>query len=117
MPQDIEKLKQQPVSLFSGIADPDSFHKLAAVMGFKPDLWFAFGDHHHFSRNDLNRIASQSRKQNIGLAITTVKDSCRIDTGLLPDSGFNFLVLEIQLKIISPNEEDLHNRLRGIFTN
>ncbi|MBI5145544.1 MAG: tetraacyldisaccharide 4'-kinase [Candidatus Omnitrophica bacterium] len=107
-------LKEGPVTLFCGIADPDSFENLILSRGIKIGLSFRFSDHHNYSQDDLEKIIQDSRAKNIGTIVTTEKDAFRLRQLGLAESGLPIFVLRIALKI-TKDEQTLHQRLLGLY--
>jgi len=110
---DLAILKGKPLALFSGIADPDSFENLILSLGGEPALVFRFGDHHHYTRRDTERIINASRSKGIGTVVTTEKDAVKLRQlyGEKPEA--RILVLRIALEI-TRNEEKFLARLLGL---
>lgn len=108
-----DALKGKTAAIFSGIGDPNSFEKLVSGMGIKIGWSMAFPDHHGYTLEDTDRIASALRLNNIDTLITTEKDAARIlSSGLLfPNSLF---VLRIELEI--NDEQKLYNRLFKLYS-
>lgn len=111
-----DHLKGKAAAIFSGIGEPDSFKKLIANLGVDIGLELRFGDHHNFTEEDLEAIASQARALDLNTVVTTEKDAARL-TGekLRSFKGFKVLVLRVALKI-TKNEESLFSRLLGLYT-
>ncbi|MBI4972650.1 MAG: tetraacyldisaccharide 4'-kinase [Candidatus Omnitrophica bacterium] len=107
-------LKEGPVTLFCGIADPDSFENLILSRGIKIGLSFRFSDHHNYSQDDLEKVIQDSRAKNIGTIVTTEKDAFRLRQLGLAESGLPIFVLRIALKI-TKDEQTLHQRLLGLY--
>jgi tetraacyldisaccharide 4'-kinase len=95
-----EQFRGKPVSLLSGIADPASFEKLISNSGIRVGLWFEFPDHHPYSREDLNKVISQSKQKGINSIITTEKDSVRLPSIDYELSTMDCYVLRIELQIL-----------------
>ena len=97
----LDTLKGKPVSLFCGIADPDSFENLIFSLGINFELMFRFPDHHRYTQRELKDIIEQSKLKNIQAIITTEKDAVRINDVLgSADSSFSLYVLRINLEIV-----------------
>jgi tetraacyldisaccharide 4'-kinase len=113
-------LKGSTVSLFSGIGDPESFEDLISCLGIKIGLSFRFPDHHHYTRQDLDKIAAGAKDKGIDTIVTTQKDAARLagsgitDYACLPvRQGLRVLVLRIELKI--KDEERFRGRLLKLY--
>lgn len=103
-------LRGKTAALFCGIGDPDSFENLVKNLGIKVGLSFKFGDHYHYTIEDLDRIMRLSGEKNIDTIITTEKDAVRF-LGYQPKAlGLNLLVLRIELEI-TKNAQGFFDRL------
>jgi tetraacyldisaccharide 4'-kinase len=109
-----EVLKGKSVTLFSGIADPDSFENLIINLGIKIGLSFRFDDHHNYTRQDLDKIIKGSRDKNIDTIITTQKDAARLYELRLATLDLRLLVLRVQLAI--KDEQKFSNRLLNLYS-
>jgi len=112
LPQDTfmssKELSNKPVSLVSGIADPESFEELIKSLGINIGLVYRFPDHHIYTTQDLNKIKSDLEQNGINIIITTEKDSVRfpaMDGGLL--DIMECFVLRIELEI---SQNEIFNR-------
>lgn len=103
-----DTLKTKPVSLVSGIADPDSFEGIIQSLGINIGLFFKFPDHHNYTCQEIERIILDSKNKGIDAIITTEKDAVRIDSVLHPPQSvgarflpcaFDFYVLRIKIEI------------------
>ena len=99
-----ESLKKNPVSLFSGIGNPDSFRKTIQALDFTVVDHLIFSDHHQFSLQDVNKIKTLTTKSRANAIITTEKDIVR----LLPFSKKlpeNLYYLLIEFDILQGEEK------------
>lgn len=110
-----DALAGETVSLFSGIADPDSFQNLIASLGVNIGLAFKFHDHHSYSQEDLENIFQKSQKKNIDTIITTEKDAARLYELRVTNYELRVLFLRIELKIIK-DEQGFYNRLLRLYS-
>lgn len=63
------------VVVLAGIAAPERFVQMLTAAGWRVADLVAFGDHHRFSRRDLDRVAAAARER---LVVTTEKDAMRL---------------------------------------
>ncbi|MCM8780919.1 MAG: tetraacyldisaccharide 4'-kinase [Candidatus Omnitrophica bacterium] len=110
----IDTLKGKTITLFSGIAHPESFEALIRNLDIDIGLSFRFPDHHSYSKQDLENIIQLSKQRNIDIIVTTEKDMTRVSCLSLPSGQFFLFALQVELKI-SRNEEGLYNRLHRIY--
>jgi len=111
---DTAALKTKIVTLFSGIADPDSFDYLIRNAGIEIGLSFRFPDHYHYLQGDLDKIIKESQKKNIDTLVTTEKDAARLEGLKVNAGGLMILVLRVELEI--KDEQGFYSRLRGLYT-
>jgi tetraacyldisaccharide 4'-kinase len=112
---DIEALRGKTVTLICGIGDPASFEHLIRSRGINIGLSFTFPDHYYYTRKDLENIAVESRKKNIGTLVTTQKDSIRINPWILQDKSPAIYVLRIKVKIVN-DEKGFFSRLDRVYS-
>lgn len=108
-------LKGKTVTVFSGIGDPDSFEGMITKCGMVIGLAFRFSDHHHYTRQDLDRLIYESQRRGIDTLVTTQKDAVRIPKPLSLPQNLSVLVLRIALKITN-NEKAFYNRLLSVYS-
>ncbi|MFH0826387.1 MAG: tetraacyldisaccharide 4'-kinase [Candidatus Omnitrophota bacterium] len=109
-----DSLRSKTVTLFSGIGDPDSFENLIKTMGIRIGLSCRFGDHHLYSKQDLDGIFKASRDKQIETLITTEKDIVRIDPLKLETDGLRVLALRISLTF--KDEQGFCHRLLKLYS-
>jgi tetraacyldisaccharide 4'-kinase len=78
-PSELEKIKQNKVFGFSGIARNDDFQRTVARAGFNAAGYCDFADHHQYSRQDLEDIMRTAQGEGADCLITTEKDHARIE--------------------------------------
>jgi len=111
---DIKELEDKNIILVSGIGNPDSFEKTVLKLGLGFKQHFAFRDHHHYKRSELEKIKIYCLRNDIDTILTTEKDTVKL-VNLSPwDLSLNFLALHIEFEI-AENEEGFNNRLLGIY--
>jgi tetraacyldisaccharide 4'-kinase len=78
-------LKGKRVSAFAGIGDPDRFFRTLRANGIEVACERAFGDHHPFSRSEIEALIAEAKRGALTL-VTTEKDLARLRiAGKLPD--------------------------------
>jgi 3-deoxy-D-manno-octulosonic-acid transferase len=70
-----------PVAAFCGLGNPASFWATLRSLGLQPVFHWAFGDHHHYTCSQVERLAAQAKMHGSNLLLTTEKDAMN-----LPDS-------------------------------
>jgi tetraacyldisaccharide 4'-kinase len=108
-------LKGKIVTLATGIADPDSFESLIAMLGINVGLSFRFPDHYHYVKEDLDKIVKGSRDKKIDTVVTTEKDAARFQSLPLSCLALSFLVLRIGI-VITKDEQKFYNRLLRLYS-
>ena len=104
----LEQLGNRRVATFSAVASPRSFQRLLARVGIKPIRNFEFGDHHVFSREELEEVRRVSEKGEVDEIVTTEKDFFRSPQAIT--EILDPLVLAARLRI-SAGEEILTDRI------
>lgn len=64
---------------FCGIGNPDSFRRSLNAAGFEIKDFLRFRDHHHYSKEDLDRIVEDFERSGAELIITTLKDAVKLE--------------------------------------
>ncbi len=111
---DIDILKGNKVSLLSGIADPDSFENLIISLGINIANFFRFPDHHHYGREDMDRVIQKSKQKGTDIIITTEKDAVRLlNTLHITHYTLHIYVLRIKLEIVQ--DEIFTQRIHSLY--
>ncbi|MDD5238089.1 MAG: tetraacyldisaccharide 4'-kinase [Candidatus Omnitrophica bacterium] len=111
----VEAFRGKEVTLFAGIAAPDSFENLIISLGIKIGLFFRFPDHYNYCAKNLDKIINHSKERKIDTIITTEKDAARISAlGLNTGYGLQILALRIALSI-TKDEEKFYHRLLKLY--
>ncbi len=66
------------VAAFCGLGNPDSFWRTLRELGVAPVWRRAFGDHHRYSRRELERMAAEARAAGAQALLTTEKDAANL---------------------------------------
>ncbi|MCQ9206992.1 MAG: tetraacyldisaccharide 4'-kinase [Omnitrophica bacterium] len=112
--QDISALKGKRVCIFSAICDPGYFRYSVESVGAIVHPELVFPDHYSYGVEDLERIFSKCRAENIDTVITTEKDAVKL-RGFLPGEDFlRILVLSVEIEI-TDGEEKLDDALRRLY--
>lgn len=93
--EDIKLIKGKKIFAFSGLADPESFHRTLNDCGANIISKLSFPDHHWFSSSDLSEI--KKRSEGADFIVTTEKDLVRLDAKEF--SGHRVFALAIEAKI------------------
>jgi tetraacyldisaccharide 4'-kinase len=70
-----------PIAAFCGLANPASFWGTLRSLHLPPVFQWAFGDHHHYTCAQVERLAAQAQMHGSNRLLTTEKDAMN-----LPDS-------------------------------
>jgi tetraacyldisaccharide 4'-kinase len=87
-----------PVLLVSGIADWRAFERTAAGAGIDARDHVRFGDHHKYTRTDLDVVARRAREAGASAVVTTEKDAVRLPARIA-GLGVPLLCLKVELKV------------------
>lgn len=108
-----EFLKGKPVTIFSGIGNPEGFQRSVSDLGMEVVKFHRFQDHYDYTAADILQIVKEAQENKSGAVITTQKDAVKIrDLGI---KGLEILVLEIKLSIIK-NEVEFDRRLHQLYS-
>ncbi|HTZ11664.1 MAG TPA: tetraacyldisaccharide 4'-kinase [Candidatus Margulisiibacteriota bacterium] len=107
----LEEFTGRQAALFCGIGDPESFRILISSLKIRVELFFKFSDHHHYSAEDLRKIADSCREHDIKTVLTTEKDAARLQALASLIEGGWFLKIALKLK----DEERLRDRLSKLY--
>jgi tetraacyldisaccharide 4'-kinase len=100
----LEILKQQPVTAFCGIGNPDAFRQTLSGMGVTLAGFRAFPDHHPYTRDDIDALDGWIGQQGPqGAVLTTQKDLVKIRKSRLGDRPL--WALRVQLSIDQGQEQ------------
>ena len=69
------------VAAFCGLGNPGSFWRTLREMGIAPVWRRAFGDHHRYRREELQRMAAEARAAGAQALLTTEKDAANLGEG------------------------------------
>jgi 3-deoxy-D-manno-octulosonic-acid transferase len=103
-----EQLPQGPVTAFCGLANPASFWGTLRSLCLPPVFHWAFRDHHHYSCDQVQRLAAQAQMHGSNVMLTTAKDAMNLPEsapGVLESAGVNLYWLEIGVQV--ENEDQL----------
>lgn len=105
----IEQLAGMNLLTVSGIAQPDGFRKM--LESFEGNIIdsLEFGDHHDYSKNDVNKILKKEDELKPDFILTTEKDAVKLRQ--FSELCENFWILEIEV-----DPEESWNNFFEIFT-
>jgi len=96
-PVNSKEFKSHNLIAFAGIGNPENFFSLLKESKFKVKQTISYPDHYKFSKNELLKIISTAKKNNLKI-ITTEKDYYRIKHLRLNDIKYLKTKLEIKNK-------------------
>lgn len=98
---DLRTLKNKPVAIFSGIANPASFSNLIKSLGANIVNEAIFTDHQIYTLKDIERIINN--KKEAEMIITTEKDAVKIRG--MTDNDIGLWALRADVKILDKIDE------------
>lgn len=106
------------VVAFCGLGNPDSFWRTLAELGVAPVWRRAFGDHHRYSRRELERMAGDARAAGAEALVTTQKDAANVAEApcavLWLEIGFELDQAEALMRLVeAPLSKSSRNLLRS----
>ncbi len=103
-----EQLLEGPVAAFCGLANPHSFWGTLRSMCLPPVFHWAFDDHHHYTCEQVQRLAAQAQMHGSSVLLTTEKDAMNLPEStpmVLERAGVNLYWLKIGVQV--ENEDQL----------
>jgi 3-deoxy-D-manno-octulosonic-acid transferase len=103
-----EQPAEGPVAAFCGLANPASFWGTLRSLQVPPVFHWAFDDHHHYSCEELQRLAAQALMHGSSVLLTTEKDAMNLPEStpsVLRSAGVNLYWLKIGVQV--ENEHQL----------
>jgi 3-deoxy-D-manno-octulosonic-acid transferase len=91
-----------PVAAFCGLANPASFWGTLRSLRLQPVFHWVFGDHHHYTCSQVERLAAQAKMHGSNLLLTTEKDAMNLPdstAGVLEHAGVEVYWLKIGVQI------------------
>jgi len=104
----VGRLHGQRVTAFSGIGTPRSFQMLLNQIGLRTVRNFEYGDHHHYSDDELKEIVRVKEASESQEIITTEKDFYRAEKSI--QKIVKPLILKVRLRLTT-GEYILHQYL------
>jgi len=98
----IERPPDGPVAAFCGLGNPASFWGTLRSLGVPPVFHWAFGDHHHYSCDQVQRLAAQTQMHGSSVMLTTEKDAMNLPEsapGVLERAGVTLYWLNIGVHV------------------
>ena len=102
-----EQPAEGPVAAFCGLANPASFWGTLRSLRVPPVFHWAFADHHHYSCEDLQRLAAQAQLHGSGVLLTTEKDAMNLPDSVpsvLERAGVSLYWLKIGVQVENENQ-------------
>ena len=90
-------LRGRPVHLLSGIGNPASFRALAERAGAQVRAVTALGDHHRYTRGDLEVALERTRVVGAEWLVTTTKDLVKLRPLLRPREEVRTLTVRVEV--------------------
>lgn len=91
---DGEDLSGKKAILLSGIGNPKAFETTVSSLGIKVVSSIAFDDHHHYTKEEIERAWQKAKAEN-AVIVTTEKDGVKLMD--LPLDGWPIYIVEIKM--------------------
>ncbi len=114
-PVPVEKLQGRPVMAVCGIANPGHFVYLLGKSGLSVNRVQAFGDHHHYTVQEVQALMGEARRQGIDHLVVTEKDAVKL-RGVLnsyEEIGERIIVCCTRFRV--EGMDDLWQRVLALF--
>lgn len=93
----LESLRNQPVWAFCGIGNPHGFRQTLKQLGLAPLDHQFFPDHHRYSRDDLQLLATAARSAGAQALLCTHKDLVKINAARLENLPVYALLIDVEV--------------------
>ncbi|NVM25114.1 MAG: tetraacyldisaccharide 4'-kinase [Desulfobacterales bacterium] len=90
-------LSGKKVLAFAGLANPDNFLEMVKGLGAHVIHFKAFSDHHPFTKDEIEELASWKRRSDADFLLTTEKDWVRTDSKIGADLDVAILTIKTGL--------------------
>ena len=94
-PQNIDKFKNQKITVFAGIGNPENFFNLLRDNNLNVIEEIRFPDHYNYSEKELENLINKA-KANKAILLTTEKDYFRISRNY--QQNINYLKIEVEIE-------------------
>ena len=115
---ELEQLHDKKVLAFCAIANPNSFEYTLTQAGAELSAQKHYPDHHRYSQQDLDHLASLARRSGCSLAVTTMKDWVKIQHDQLTWPGqadCHLHALDIEMSFSPQTRQLLQAKLQALF--
>ena len=105
-------LRAKKAVAFAGLADNQQFFEMLRQSDCQLVQTFAFSDHHHYTRLDMDAIGAAARQAGADLVVTTGKDSVKLDRSFpwpLP-----VVVIDVQIEFLAGESRFLQLLARAL---
>jgi tetraacyldisaccharide 4'-kinase len=107
-----------PIAAFCGLGNPASFWGTLRALGLQPVFHWAFGDHHHYSCSEVERLAAQAKMHGSNLLLTTAKDAVNLPdctADILKQAGIQIYWLKIAVHVEKEDQlmELIESKMQG----
>ena len=107
-PQNIDEFKNQKITVFAGIGNPENFFNLLRNNNLNVIEEIRFPDHYNYSGKELENLINKA-KANKAILLTTEKDYFRISRSY--QQNINYLKIEVEIE----NRNQFINEIKKII--
>lgn len=114
----LSELSNKSICAFSAIANPNSFEYTLTQAGAKLSAHKHYPDHHRYSQQDLDELASLAQTSDCSLAVTTMKDWVKIQHDKLTwpqQAHCPLYALDIEMTFSPKTKQLLKTKLQALF--
>jgi tetraacyldisaccharide 4'-kinase len=108
---DLSFLKDRPVAVLSGIAQPESFEQSLVGLGARLVYSKRFADHHRFTLQEVLNVINRGKRRGAEAILTTQKDAVRFPKLDRRDLPIYFMRVEIEIIAGAENFRDCVRRI------
>ena len=103
-----EKLRDEPILAFCGIARPTTFYHALISLGLEPETVQYYPDHHHYTEDDLAHLSELTEGKRL-VMVTTEKDAVKLNSDFL--AKYRVYTLRVEFHLEGENLEVFRNTL------
>lgn len=107
----VQRSYVEPVFAFAGIGNPDAFFANLERWGVRVVGRKSFGDHHRYTKREIEELCKAARRAGAEALMTTEKDAKNLEPGLLSDLPVQIAVVSMEIPDEDRFMREVHKRL------
>jgi tetraacyldisaccharide 4'-kinase len=111
----LESLRGRRIFSFCGIGNPTGFHLDLCNAGVIDPGHRWFGDHHNYSREEIDILTERAKEAGAEMMVTTEKDWVKIEPLLSGASSIAIWRAQLELEFNEAHEKELMSRILALM--